>query len=86
MREVYPDGLEEAFGVVGGGTGVDPSDEVLADGGDGFELLELFAVPGERHVIDPNEFSGAFGALSVSPALSVSVEDRRRLALVRPRQ
>ena len=55
-------------------------------GGDGFELLELFAVPGERHVIDLNEFAGVFGALSVSPALSVSVEDRRRLALVRPRQ
>ena len=33
VREVDPDVLEEAFGVVGGGTGVGPSDEVLADGG-----------------------------------------------------
>ena len=33
VREVDPDGLGEAFGVVGGGTGVGPSDEVLADGG-----------------------------------------------------
>ena len=33
VREVDPDGLGEAFGVFVGGTGVGPSDEVLADGG-----------------------------------------------------
>ena len=55
-------------------------------GGDGFELLELFAVPGERHVIDLKSSPGCLARCPYCQRLACPLKIRRRLALVRPRQ
>ena len=58
VGEVVSHGLKEAFGVVCGGAGVGSGHELLADGGDGLELLELFAVAGEGQVVELHQLAG----------------------------
>ena len=80
-RELFADGFEEARGVVGGCASEGLNDHLLADGGDGLELLELFAVAGGGQVVDLDEFTGLFGSLSPGQALGVAVEAPQLLAL-----
>ena len=44
--QVLDHGLQETLGVTGGGAGIDTGHHVLADRGDGPELLEMGAVEG----------------------------------------
>ena len=85
-RELRADGFEEAFGVAGGGAAEDLDDHLLADGGDGLELLQSLAVAGGGQVVDLNEFAGLFGLLPPGQAPGVAVEAPRLLIFVRPRQ
>ncbi len=56
--QVLDHGLQETSGVASGGAGIDTGHHVLADRGDGPELLELGAVEGHRQVIDLDELPG----------------------------
>ena len=85
--QVLDHGLQETLGVTGGGAGIDTCHHVLADRGDGPELLEMRAVEGYRQVIDLDELAGLGGPGAVAPSLGVARwKERRFFSLTRPRQ
>ena len=84
VGQIGLDGGQEAFGVMGRGTGVGSGDELFADGRDGLELLEVSAVAVQGQVVDLHQFPGSLGALVVSPALGVAVEASAALDLEAP--
>ena len=72
-RHLLEEDLQEAGGVASGGAGVAAHDQLLAEGADGLELLELD--PGKRvdpGVVDLDELAGTGGFHSVAPALSMA--------------
>ena len=54
---------------------------MLAEGRDGLELLDVFAVAVQGHVVDPHQLARPGGALAVPPALGMAVKTPAALGL-----